>query len=437
MIQIKNRWKLFLYLPTCLLLNLLIIQVFFIKRNDSLFDTFYFYYCLIFSAYFVAKGLIFLVLYLRQRHLPQLAEIDEGHWPGLTVIVPAYNEEQVIGDTLQSLLAVDYPDLRIIVVDDGSTDRTGAIVATFAQPPLTYVRQENQGKAKALSLGITLVKTDYTLMVDADCLFPPDSFKQAIRYLIGQGDDAVGGALTVANPGSPLTQMQLIEYGEDTLLFRRFLSRFRWRQVDRTQDVIPGALGLFRTAVLRTVGPLCGEVLAEDVELTARLVEYNFRLSFCPYLVGATVAPETLWALNKQRKRWVQGYLQVVMRQLRRWWQLPSRSRYHLLFLIYKVIYWPLAFVLSWTYVGRAFLIQDWYLLALVAIAQWFPCTLQGLVRFCNYNLKANFLYGFAYSYFLLVNRTYYQVHLLFVPRPRWEIYNRFAPVSQANPWIG
>ncbi|MEB3175112.1 MAG: glycosyltransferase family 2 protein, partial [Cyanobacteriota bacterium] len=428
MIQIKNRWKLALYLPPCLILNLLIIQVFFVRRQDSLFDAFYFYYCLLLSAYFLAKGVIFIYLYLRQRKTPFLAEIKDSDWPGLTVVVPAYNEEEVIGATLASLLATDYPNLRIIVVDDGSTDKTGAIATALAQDRITYARQENLGKAQALTHGVSLVQTEYTLLVDADCLFPPHSFRQGVRYLIAQGDDAVGGALTVANPRSPLTRMQLIEYGEDTLLFRRFLSRFRWRLADRTQDVIPGALGLFRTAALRAVGPLCGEVLAEDVELTARLVEYDYRLSFCPYLVAATVAPETLGALNKQRKRWVQGYLQVTMRQLRRWRSLPSRSRYHLLFLLYKVLYWPITFTLSWIYVGRAFWIQDWYLLAVVALAQCFPFTLQGLTRFCNYDLGAHFLYSFVYGYFLLINRTYYQIHLLLFPRPRWESYHRFAP---------
>jgi cellulose synthase/poly-beta-1,6-N-acetylglucosamine synthase-like glycosyltransferase len=437
MFNIKNPWKLAIYLPPCIILNFLILQVFFIKRHDSLFDTFYFYYCLLLTGYFLTKGLIFIALYLNQRRTPQLATIAEADWPGLTVIVPAYNEQEVIGATLSSLLAVDYPDLRIIVVDDGSSDRTGEVVTALADPRITYVRQENRGKAQALTQGIALVKTEYTLMVDADCLFPPDSFKLAIRYLIGQGDDAVGGALTVANRRSPLAHLQLIEYGEDTLLFRRFLSQFRWRRADRTQDVIPGALGLFRTAALRSVGPLCGEVLAEDVELTARLVEHHYRLSFCPYLVGATIVPETLAALNKQRKRWVQGYLQVVIRQLGRWRQLPLRSRYHLVFLLYKVLYWPLTFVLSWIYVGRALLLQDWYLLGLVLLAQGFPFTLQGLLRFCNYDLKTHLLYGFAYGYFLLTNRTYYQIHLFFRPQPRWESYNRFALPSTPSPRRG
>ncbi len=433
MIKIKTPWKLAIYLPPSLTLNLLILQIFFVKRNYSLFDSFYFYYCLLLTAYCLVKGFIFMALYLSQRHRPPLAEITETNWPGLTAIVPAYNEEEVIGATLQSLLAVDYPDLRIIVVDDGSTDRTGEIVTALQEGRITYLRQENLGKAQALTQGISRVDTEYTLMVDADCLFPADSFKLAIRYLIGQGDDAVGGALTVANRRSPLACMQLMEYGEDTLLFRRFLSRFRWRGGDRTQDVIPGALGLFRTAALRAVGPLCGEVLAEDVELTARLVEHHYRLSFCPYLVGATVVPETLGALNKQRKRWVQGYLQVVIRQLKRWRKLPSQSRYHLLFLIYKVIYWPLTFTLSWIYLGRALVIQDWYLLELVLLAQCFPFTLQGLVRFCNYDLKAHLLYGFGYGYFLLFNRTYYQIHLLFYPQPRWETYHRFALRPQTS----
>lgn len=428
MVEIKNGYKLALYLPLSVALNFLIIQVFVERRSDSAFDSFYFYYCLAATGYYLGKALIFLVLYLTQRGARYLADIADGEWPTLTVIVPAYNEEDVIGATLKSLIKVDYPDLRIIVVDDGSTDQTGEIVKALHQDNILYLRQENGGKAQALTYGITQVKTEYTLMVDADCLFPAHTFKLAMRYMVFHGDDATGGALSVANLHSPVSRMQVLEYAADTLRLRCFLSRFQWWKADRTQEVIPGALGLFRTVVLKRAGPLCGTVLAEDVELTARLVERNCRLSFCPYLVCETVVPETLMALNKQRKRWVQGYLQVVLAQLRRWRYLSSRSRYHLLYMLHRVLTWPFTFVVSWIYAGRAILTHDWYFLVLIFLAQCFPFTLLGLIRFCNYDLKSHVVYSFVYSYFLFFNRTYYHIQLLFRPHPRWEKYNRFAP---------
>lgn len=427
MIDIKNKYKLALFLPASTIINVLIVLVFIKRRNISNFDYGYFLIFLVASLYSLCKVILFIWFYLEQRKKLDLAEIEESALPSLTVIVPAWNEEDVIGATLKSLQKVDYPGLRCIVVDDGSTDRTPEIIQQNLRNGWLCIRQKNAGKAKALTHGISLSETEYTLLVDADCLFPPDSFRQAIRYIVHHQDHAVGGALSVANKHGLLSLMQGIEYAEDTLLFRRFLSRIRWRWADRTQDVIPGALGLFETRALKSMGPLCGDVLAEDVELTSRLVAANYRLSFCPYLLAETVVPETLNALKKQRKRWVQGYLQVAIMQLQRWRQLSTRSRYYLLSILHKITFWPIMFTLEWLYLSRAIIQHDWYFLSLVLLAHCFPFSLSGLTRFCNHTIKAHLAYGFLYSHFLLATRTYFQVLLRFQPRPQWEKYNRFA----------
>lgn len=427
MLEIKNKYKLALYLPISAVIYVMIVSVFIQRRDLSLFDYSYFLIFVLATFYSLCKIILFIWLYLEQRHTPDLAEIGDGEWPGLTVVVPAFNEEEVIAATLESLGNVDYPGLKCIVVDDGSMDRTGEIVRKYLQADWTCLRQDNSGKAAALTHGIAHVDTEYTMLVDADCLFPRDSFKEAIRYIVHHQDHAVGGALSVANKRYPLALMQSIEYAEDTLLFRRFLSRIRWHRVDRTQDVIPGALGLFQTRALKSVGPLCADVLAEDVELTARLVASNFRLSFCPYLVAETVVPETLKGLRKQRKRWVQGYLQVALMQLDRWRELSSRSKFYLLSLLHRVGFWPMMFGLEWIYLMRAFVRHDWYFLSLVLIAHCFPLTLSGLIRFCKHDVATHLAYGFLYGHFLLANRTCHQLMLRFQPSPQWEKYSRFA----------
>ncbi len=431
MIDIKNFFKLSLYLPISFVLNILIILVFIERRNNSAFDSFFFYYCIITTCYFIVRSFIFASLYLKQRKENHLAKIEDDKWPGLTVIVPAYNEEDVIELTLKSLLEVDYPMIKIIVVDDGSTDKTGRLVKEIANNKILYLRQENKGKAQALTNGINHVNTEYTMMVDADCIFPSDSFKKAIQYITYYGDDAIGGVLLVANPQLTIAKMQVMEYVEDLWLFRIFQNHFQCIKSDRTQDVIPGAVGLFLTKSLKSVGPLSNDFLAEDVDLTAQLVERYYRLSFCPYLVCYTVVPETLKSLNKQRKRWSQGYLQVVIARLSNWTELNTRSRYHILFMLIRILYWPITFTLSWCYVIRSIFLQDWYFIGMVLLAQFFPFTLSGLIQFCNYDLKSNFLYSFAYNYFLLFNRTYYQIQLLFYPQQKWEKYSRFAKLPK------
>jgi cellulose synthase/poly-beta-1,6-N-acetylglucosamine synthase-like glycosyltransferase len=402
------------------------------RRDRSGFDYFVFVYCVF---HLLVDGLRLLagIVKLLRLGAPRLADLREGEWPPLTVVIPCHNEEEVIEDTLRSLSAVDYPDLRIIVVDDGSTDQTAALAAASLPPPLV-LRQRASGKAGALNAGIAEVQTPLTLLVDADCLFPREGLRDAVRHLLGEGEDALGGHLAVANRDTWITRLQHLEYGDIAL---RHLLWPLELNLSHTQDVIPGALGLFRTSALRAAGPLSTTHLAEDVALTARLVEQGRRLAFSPYLQASTVVPDALSTLRIQRRRWVRGYTQVAAQQLRRLPQIPVRARIAALAMALKTVRWPFDFALSLVYGLNAWSDGQPEVLLLSLVAMLFPFTLSGLHNVLRTNLQTVAVMAYGYGMLLLGWRVWDQLTLLVTPHPRWEPYDagKVDRTSRRSAW--
>jgi cellulose synthase/poly-beta-1,6-N-acetylglucosamine synthase-like glycosyltransferase len=397
-----------------------LVLLIFQRRDLSGLDQFVFLYLIAHFTVDVGRLLAGVVIVVRHG-APRLADLSAQDWPPLSVVIPCHNEAEVIADTIRSLQAVDYPDLRIIVVDDGSSDDTAAIAAACTPQP-RVLRQRAAGKAAALNAGIAEVRTPLTLLVDADCLFPRDGLRDAVRHLYGENEDALGGHLSVANRDNRITQLQHLEYGDIAL--RHFLWRFELN-LSHTQDVIPGALGLFRTSALRAAGPLSSQHLAEDVALTARLVEQGRRLAFSPYLQAATVVPDALATLRIQRRRWVRGYTQVALQQLGRLARIPNRARMAALAMALKTVRWPFDFSLSLVYSLHAWIQGQPSVLLLSLLAMLFPLSLSGLSRFLRSDRRTLLLFTYVYGMLLLGWRVWDQLTLLITPNPRWEPYRR------------
>lgn len=399
-----------------LTLILLIIQ----RRDLSGLDRLVFWYLLLHLA---IDGIRLLagVAILFRNGFPRLADLAPNDWPGVTVVIPCHNEAEVISETISSLQKIDYPDLRIIVVDDGSTDETASIAAACG-PDLLVLQQPASGKAAALNAGIKAVQTPLTLLVDADCVFPREGLRNTVRHLIGEREDALGGHLAVLNRDNWLTQQQELEYGEIAL--RHLLWRFE-PNLSHTQDVIPGALGIFRTEALRSAGPLSTSHLAEDVALTARLVELGHRLAFSPFLQAATIVPDTLNSLRIQRRRWVRGYAQVVAQQLVRLNRINARARMAALAMALKTVRWPFDFGLALVYCLHAWAQGQPSLLLLSLLAMLFPFSLTGLSRFLRCDPATLLMFTYGYGLMLLGWRLWDQLTLVTTPQPSWEPYRR------------
>ncbi len=249
--------------------------------------------------------------------LTTLALIDH-HWgdpaPPLSaagkvaVIIPAYNEEAVIVASIGRILASDYAELELIVADDGSADRTSALVMQHygTDPRVRLLTLVNGGKAAALNRALRECSGEIVIAVDADTQFLPDTISKLVRWFADPAIGAVAGNAQVGNRVNLLTRWQAIEYVTAQNVERRALDSLR------AITVVPGAVGAWRRAALDAVGGYPEDTLAEDQDLTIAIQRVGWRVAYDVEAVALTEAPETFAALAKQRFRWSFGTLQCL-----------------------------------------------------------------------------------------------------------------------------
>ncbi|MGN7160200.1 glycosyltransferase [Sphingomonas sp. SAFR-052] len=228
--------------------------------------------------------------------------------PNVTVIIPAYNEERVIADSVARVMASDYPGLQVIVADDGSKDGTSAVVrARFdADPRVTLLTLANGGKAAALNRALLQADGEIIIALDADTQFEPTTIARLARWFEDPALGAVAGDARVGNRVNLVTRWQAVEYITAQNLERRALAGFD------AMTVVPGAVGAWRRVALDAVGGYPEDTLAEDQDLTIAIQRAGWRVTYDPNAIAWTEAPETFKALAKQRYRWAFGTLQCL-----------------------------------------------------------------------------------------------------------------------------
>lgn len=280
--------------------------------------------------------------------------LPSDYYVPITVIVPAYNEEVTVVETVKSLLALEYRSYEIIVVDDGSKDNTSQkLIDAFdmhlvhrpirrqiaCQPeefvyesrgekvPLTLIRKKNGGKADSLNMGINASNFPYFICMDADSVLQYDSLRKIAQPVLEQDDIvAVGGIIRISNdvvlengrvkkykmPRNILASMQVLEYDRSFLASRILFDKFNGSLI------ISGAFGLFKKDVVIAAGGYNHNTMGEDMELVVRLHEYctvnniPYSIKYASDAVCWTQAPEKLRDLCKQRRRWHLGLFQSM-----------------------------------------------------------------------------------------------------------------------------
>jgi cellulose synthase/poly-beta-1,6-N-acetylglucosamine synthase-like glycosyltransferase len=230
----------------------------------------------------------------------------DGHLPSVAVIVPAYNEAVGIEAAVRSLTAADYPELEIVVVDDGSDDGTAELVTRLALPRVTVISKVNGGKASALNAGIAATSAPVVVMVDGDTQFEPDTIRRLVQPLVDDRVGAVSGNTKVGNRRGLLGRWQHIEYVTGFNLDRRMY------EVLQCTPTVPGAVGAFRRDVLAEVGGVSDDTLAEDTDLTLAIGRTGRRVVYADDARAWTEAPSSLGSLWRQRYRWSYGTMQAV-----------------------------------------------------------------------------------------------------------------------------
>ncbi|HEY2030260.1 MAG TPA: glycosyltransferase [Myxococcales bacterium] len=228
---------------------------------------------------------------------------------GLTVsvVVPGYNEEAVIARTVDSLLAQEPPVLEVVCVDDGSKDRTLQVLhERFDKNPRVRIfGKENGGKASALNLGFAEARGEVVVALDSDTVFKPDTVAELTAPFADPKVGAVAGNAKVGNRVNRLTRWQALEY-----VTAQNLERRAW-DLASAVPVVPGAVGAWRREAVLREGGFHEDTLAEDTDLTLRLIARGFRVVYAENALAYTEAPESSKSLLKQRFRWTYGVLQA------------------------------------------------------------------------------------------------------------------------------
>jgi cellulose synthase/poly-beta-1,6-N-acetylglucosamine synthase-like glycosyltransferase/peptidoglycan/xylan/chitin deacetylase (PgdA/CDA1 family)/spore germination protein YaaH len=250
-----------------------------------------------------------LATYDRVRTPPPAA--PAGYKPAVTVIVPAYNEEKVIEHTLRSVLASDYPRLHTIVVDDGSRDATSQVVREkfakeISEGRVLLLIKPNGGKAAALNHALEHTQDEIYVGIDADTMIAPNAISMLVPHFADPQVAAVAGNAKVGNRVNLWTRWQALEYITSQNFERRALNVFG------AVSVVPGAIGAWRTALVREAGGYHTDTVAEDADLTMSLLERGHQVVNEDRALAFTEAPTTAKGLMRQRFRWSFGILQAA-----------------------------------------------------------------------------------------------------------------------------
>ncbi|MBI4167724.1 MAG: glycosyltransferase family 2 protein [Candidatus Aenigmarchaeota archaeon] len=245
---------------------------------------------------------IFLVLTLVEEGESSGKPKKFREWPLVSVIIPAFNESATISRVVKSVLNLDYPPekLEVIVIDDGSTDNTSVVVKKITDKRVKLVRQQRQGKAAALNLGLEYTKGSFVACLDADSYVSQSALKEMIVNFSSQDIAAVTPVMRVHNPRTVLEKIQNIEYLL-AVYVKKLLSHIN------SINVTPGPFSIYRADVLRSIGKFDENSIVEDQEIAYRMQEKNFKIVQSDLGDVYTVAPKNLNDLYKQRKRWYKG----------------------------------------------------------------------------------------------------------------------------------
>jgi cellulose synthase/poly-beta-1,6-N-acetylglucosamine synthase-like glycosyltransferase len=238
--------------------------------------------------------------------------------PTVSVIIPAYNEEDVIVSTVNAALASDYPKLEVVVVNDGSADTTGELLEEHfgANSRVRIFSQPNRGKPAALSRALAESSGEIVVSIDADTAIEPEAVTKLIRHFADDRVGAVAGNVKVGNRDRWLTRWQALEYITSQNMEKRAFDLLD------CIIVVPGAVSAWRAKAVNACGGFTADTVAEDTDLTIALRRAGWRILYDEEAIGYTQAPETAAALVRQRFRWTYGTLQSVWKHrdtLGRW----------------------------------------------------------------------------------------------------------------------
>jgi cellulose synthase/poly-beta-1,6-N-acetylglucosamine synthase-like glycosyltransferase len=266
----------------------------------------------------------------------QRGRVPVTRFPSICVVVPAHNEEKTIETTMKTLLDQSYPNKEIVIVNDGSTDTTEAVVVPYTTSgQVTLINRPKGGKAVAINTGIAATRAEIIVVVDADSAVQRDALMRIAAHFQEDEVMAVSGNVKVGNRVNLVTKLQSLEYIRGINLRRRAFD------VLDSELVVPGAVGAFRRSVYGEVGTMDIETVVEDMDQTVKMGKAGHDIHYDPLVIAFTEAPQTWRGLARQRWRWYGGTLQALLKHRHRWWKFGPLSIIGFPYLIINMFFIP------------------------------------------------------------------------------------------------
>ncbi len=274
------------------------------------------FYALVFLSVYVQVFFFVTFLENRKKIIVRNGKIQLGSYPAVTITVPCFNEEKTVTKTIQSLLALNYPKdkIKIIIVDDGSTDNTLDIIREFdgeresnislgRYQNIKVFHKKNGGKYTALNFGLLHAQTDFFGGLDADSFTDPESLVRIMSYFEKDPSImAVAPAVLVNNPKMIVQNAQKAEYQMGIYLKKMFCFL-------EAINVTPGPFTIFRRKVFDDLGPYRHGHNTEDMEIAYRMQKNRYKIEHCNDAYVYTNTPSSIKKLYKQRLRWIYGFI--------------------------------------------------------------------------------------------------------------------------------
>jgi poly-beta-1,6-N-acetyl-D-glucosamine synthase len=339
-----------------------------------------------FAGYPIVMSLVWITtsFFYRSRWEPDpedaVHDQREPFLPLVSVLIPVYNEADVIENAVLSALNLDYPNFEVVVVNDGSTDHTRAVLSRFIAGGKVRVidKAKNEGKALALNDAMPCLNGEIVLIIDADAEPEPDALRALVAHFRSGRVAAVTGNPRVKNVETFLARLQLIEFTSIVSLLRR--SQRVWGRI----VTVSGVVAAFRKTALIDAGLFSPDMPTEDIELTWKLQKRYWDVRYEPNAVVWMNVPTTYKGLFKQRLRWARGLMQVLRKhcdvmvtwKMRRMWPIfieASLSALWALCFVCLTTIWIISYSLGYPPIGASPIPNLWgMIIATLCVTQLF-----------------------------------------------------------------
>ena len=358
--------------------------------------------------------------------------------PSVSVLIPAKNEEVGIEKTIQSVIDSKYPNLEIIVINDGSTDQTHEVVNAFivrmrvaeikTNLEVKYILIPNSGKARALNSGLAMAQSEIIVTIDSDCIMDPDAIKNLVKFFDNSRVASVAGNVIIGNRSNPIGLIQQLEY----------LYGFYFKRADSLLNavyIVGGAAAAYRREVVVKLGGFDENTITEDIELSTRLQYHGHLVRYAADAIVYTEGPSEVMGLCRQRLRWKFGRLQTFYKYRDLFFSLDRNHNIFLCFVIFPIAIFAeiLLFfegIMLTAFYGYTFITNDFFPLVLVILVLTVIICWQILVDTkTRSHINLIILAPAAWLLFYIMDCIEYQALI----RSMWYLYKKEDPTWQ--PW--